>query len=644
MTPRIPDSALIVLLLALAAAAILRSDTPATVVRQRPSPLLSWRAIAALGLLNVPLYAIYAALSFDQRLACLVWLSSNTGIFLWIAYKQGLESPPPDPLGISRRELAALLALVAVAFAFMASAIGSSSYFLWGDEGEFASLARSIARGDKRDVLWGLGGFAEHPAFASVPAAISMRILGDGIFAFRAEAILTLLASAFPLYIAARMWCGRGAACFCVLSFCFNVGIQSFGMTGYNNSKIVPVLAATLCFSSIALKRGSTAALWLAGASAALGFYLNYFAYIFPLLPSCVPVLGWLSRRHSLRHAGKLMLIAALGFVTMGLPMLANIQLHLQKALVEHAQAWTPGNRDSKLPNSQRMAMLIGKIASSDKMRVAMESILCPVGFRGNMHYNKSARWFDCISGALFSLGLFTSILAIARGELDELLLLAALLSICLGIASTTPYKILAATRGIVLIPLCMLYAARGAQALLSGLAQRRQLALGLSLGAASICLNLNEILAYRGQASINPRGIWPSVQATRERGLDVLLISDQFSLDNSRFIRGMYGWESEVSFLNPSGIEGGSLEMILGRLRPDRIFIEVTYGKKGRGPVPHVRPEQFGYAEKRTLGDTWKELWPIQSEDQQSAPEAASEFSAPTSGGVPSRRHPSAS
>lgn len=557
----------------------------------------TWLSLVLFSAGLVPYYMLINLFEGDQRLAILLWFTVLALVALCVLFFYRAEWQSLVKSDLRNREVICLILLFMASTWFMASAFGHSDYFLWPDENEFVLTARKILNGNKADILWGFGGFNEHPALASLYTAIFMRICGDTIFGFRIGTVIACTVSIFPLFIAGRCWCRPGAAWFCIVSYLFSFFLQSFGKIGYNNALIIPVFSFTLCFASLALRRRSIGSLWLGGGCAALGLYVNYFSIVFIPFMLLVPLIAWYFDDLPKNEVAHRLLIIICAYLLVGLPILMHFDSHFYTALDRHTSLSPYSIEELKTAGLSSTAPLLFKGWNIKNSTNLGDALVAPLGLSGFSHFTNANFWFDGLTGVLYALGVVRILMGLAGSKKHHSLLLMGWLIVGLGLALTTKYNRLPPTRAVVLPPLVSLLAAIGLNFLLKSFNGKTELRLALIAATLIFFLNLHALHSYRSSAASYWTHYWPMVQRALEEEQKVLMISREDLSRTLIFYDSLYGWSPKVHHLSTAHLTKSVLDQALTEIEPGLLLVRRDL--VGMESKWDRQLSQFGYQRK---------------------------------------------
>lgn len=237
-------------------------------------PGMLWTIVISLLMLSV----FYVSDNFTSpetdRVAAVAWTSSVVlGILMiWTRGSQPNHSAALiDQIKANRRELLALLIILALAFAVRTIGLASHPYPWSGDEASIGSEAARILRGEVTNFFD--TGWSSQANWSFVPTAFTEMIIGYNILAVRATSVLAGTLAVLFTYLAGRELfnpaIGLMAAAF-LATLPYNV---HFSRIGVNN--VIDSLMSSLIFWLIAraVKKDDLRYYYTAGAMAGLCIY-----------------------------------------------------------------------------------------------------------------------------------------------------------------------------------------------------------------------------------------------------------------------------------------------------------------------------------------------------------------------------------
>ncbi len=518
-----------------------------------------------------------------------------------------------------RNEILFTIILSFAVIYFTTQSINDLDYFLWPDEGEFLGIAREILYGRKKDVLWGLGGFNEHPAAASLYTASFLYIFGDSLFSFRFASIFACYISIIPIFFTCKLWTNRTAALFGSIAFASSFYIHQFSHCSYNNILIIPVLSITLAFTSFAIKKNSLFALSLAGISAGMGYYTNYFAFFFILFPLLASFIVSVGERGFFKNTLKKTLTVMIPFLIVALPILLNIDIHLRKALVEHAGI---ASNDQLLTFSLANSLLSLFSFNEKKLQVVLDSLLLPLINRNSGHY-VIGRWFDGITALFYIIGLSFAIKSVFKKRFNlnwQIVWLISVFFLCIfGLSITNVYPTLSTTRAIFIVSFIPIFCALGFWEISKFTSENQAIILSFILSALCITLNLKELDNYR--IKVTPNSDFALMLKEASKGESILIITDTNWKNHFEFMFSTYPTPKylNLSFLRSNSINLNSnqekleckkcnlLKTKIKNDAPVQIFFQIeNWGADGIKAFEEIISE-LGYEDTNSNYGGWK-------------------------------------
>lgn len=487
----------------------------------------------------------------DQRLLIFPWLLVVT----WIAAEAIRTDRESFRMlaawGGTRSEQLLLMSLVFLLLLSGLHRAGSVEYFLYGDEAEFHILANAIADGRFTELVFGLGGHGEHPAFASVLPALTIALFGDSIYSFRAPAIVFCGLSLIPLHLAARILAGKKAAWITSVVFAANFYLFQFSVFGYNNSLIIFFTSLTLLFGVMSIQFGSRGALVLSGIAAGLSIYTNYFGFL--LVVAVLPLPLLLVNRGGLPALFSAAQLVVLGCLVAAIPLFTNLGDHTEKILAQHV---APLGSEPELNSTASHLGALETLYQGERYLAEnfVQGTLIPLGFRGGSHYT-NGRWFSPIAGVLFLLGIFSAgaaaFRACARSQSWCLLLWALTVT---GIALTSKYQHLPPTRAPSLVPLISVLCGIGFSYTEQCLRSVNRAALFTGVIASILMFNLSELRAYREQFRNSAHSEVHVIHKAISAGARPMVIYPSDWSDTFRYFNSLYDWGLKVRLVELHG------------------------------------------------------------------------------------------
>jgi 4-amino-4-deoxy-L-arabinose transferase-like glycosyltransferase len=174
-------------------------------------------------------------------------------------------------LEISRREVVIILLLIIIGLLIATYQLQDIPNVIKGDEGTFFETARSIAKGDYSQSIFGFGVYS-YPIFSSFIQGAIVRVFGADMWGWRFASVVPALLSVIPLYFISRDFFNRQVALLAGLVYISSSYFLSFARLGYNNSQAI--LYVSLCFwlYFLGYKKNSLFYMYLAGVVSGLGF------------------------------------------------------------------------------------------------------------------------------------------------------------------------------------------------------------------------------------------------------------------------------------------------------------------------------------------------------------------------------------
>jgi 4-amino-4-deoxy-L-arabinose transferase-like glycosyltransferase len=213
---------------------------------------------------------------------------------------------------ISRKDLFWMIGLLIAGFLISTYRLQGWPDQLMGDEGNFYTISRDIARGVYKPPIFGSGVYS-FPIFSSYLQGWVMKLFGIDLWGWRMASVLPGLLTVIPLYLLARDAFNKRIAIASSIALICSPYFLAFSRLGYNNIQALFVTALALYFIFNGLRRSSILLTFLAGCAGGFGFYTYFGARGTLVIALLFIVLLWLTRKITFKQAAFSTLILSLG-------------------------------------------------------------------------------------------------------------------------------------------------------------------------------------------------------------------------------------------------------------------------------------------------------------------------------------------
>jgi 4-amino-4-deoxy-L-arabinose transferase-like glycosyltransferase len=299
--PQAPDSAA-------------RDDTGSQVAALTSRQFRIAGSIALLGVI-IAGYAIvrFAGAAYSTPLVA-VWLAGIGLVGAAFFYRDRVAGIDLRP-HFDRVDIALVVALMLGAAFVLFYRLGSLPDSLWPDEGLFWLNARDIASGVWQPRLFEAGTYT-FPVPSNYFQAAIIKLGGESLESWRAGSALAALLVVPPVYLLGRRLLSRPLAVAAVVLLVTSPHFLAFARLGYNNAQAIAPVVVAVYLCVVAVERRSLFLLFLAAATAGLGFYTYQAArlglVIVVLLLAAGVLTRWLAPRFAATALGVVLLVAAL--------------------------------------------------------------------------------------------------------------------------------------------------------------------------------------------------------------------------------------------------------------------------------------------------------------------------------------------
>lgn len=423
-----------------------------------------------------------------------------------------------------RWERLVLLVLMGVHLALVGYGLDSWRWSIREDETVYLDVSREMFSKPDSWALTGPGIYGYHIAQELIPTAVTTRLLGNDVVAFRlANPILLALGLPFWQYCFRRVVGVRAALVSLALLTSAHM-LQCFGKIGYSNVQVLPWLGLALAAATWAATRGRWFAVALLGVVLGQGFFLYATARLLGPILAMWMLAHFPPVRRRAVAPWAFVVISALVVAT---PILLNFEL------------WAALRSSSPLdPAVGTDAIIRGMLH-----RAAVSPLL----FIHNEWFTHFVQCADTdpLTGSAVVLGIGVWLASLCRRPRQVLAWLGMYLTTCVLVASLQNHDYPSNTRMFLLVPFWTLTAAVGLTALAQGLCRgrgawrrmgRTAILSGACLVAGGvntwICLGPSQWLQMDG--ALGDRGmLMLMAERTRERGHRLLVVQcEQVSVD----------------------------------------------------------------------------------------------------------------
>lgn len=224
---------------------------------------------------------------------------------------------------LARADLIWLLGLLTAGVIIGAYRLQGLPDQLIGDEGNFWTVARDIAKGKFNPSIFAPGVYT-FPVFSSILQAWFLRVFGVSLWGWRFGSVLMGIATVPPLYLLAREAFDRRIAIAASIVLITSPYFIAFSRLGYNNIQALFFTTLTMYWLYTGLFRRSSLFLLLAGITAGLGFYTYFAARGALIISVAFIVLLWFMRNIRFKDAALALGLLALGWGLTVIPHLVH--------------------------------------------------------------------------------------------------------------------------------------------------------------------------------------------------------------------------------------------------------------------------------------------------------------------------------
>lgn len=224
------------------------------------------------------------------------------------------------PVTLPRRDLLAILAILAVTVGVNSIALTRWDFGWIGDEGAFFIAAKEIADTGRFNPFSLRGVYDTHPVLDSVYQGTVMKVLGRNVVGWRMSEVLILAASAAALYGAAALMSGRVAGVIGAVALGTSHYLMAFARIAYNNLHVVLYTSLVVLCWALAWRTQRAVFVFAAGMALGLCLYTLQVAMLFWPIAG-IFLLTTLGRRPLVRALPSFLLMA-LGFAMVVTPAL----------------------------------------------------------------------------------------------------------------------------------------------------------------------------------------------------------------------------------------------------------------------------------------------------------------------------------
>ncbi len=251
-------------------------------------------------------------------LSVVIWLAVPL-VFLALAWGWDRRSGTALSPELTRRDVLWMTGLLLVGLLVASFRLQALPNQMIGDEGNFWTTARDIARGIYRPVVFDYGVYT-YGILSSIGQAAVLKVFGITFWGWRFSSVLAGVSAIPPLYLLGRELFDRRVAVVSVLALISAPYFLAFARLGYNNIQTLFIVTLSIYWFYLGYKRSSAFYLLLAGCAAGLGSYTYSAArslvpIVFLFLLACL-----VYRPKDFRSLLKAGAIFGLGWVLLGLP------------------------------------------------------------------------------------------------------------------------------------------------------------------------------------------------------------------------------------------------------------------------------------------------------------------------------------
>ena len=253
-----------------------------------------------------------------QALLPMLWVATlaifTAVIVAWDRRRQVSAAPR-----LSRQDLLWLIGLLLVGLLIATYRLQGWPDQLMGDEGNFWTIARDMARGLLKPSPFGVGVYS-FPIFSSFLQAWGMNLFGIDVWGWRFGSVLAGVATVIPLYLLAREAFDRKVAIVASIVLITSPYFLDFSRLGYNNIQALFITVLALYWLYTGLQRSSNLLVFLAGIACGLGFYTFFSARGTVVVALAFVVLMWWTRKFHFKQAAHAVLLIGLGVLLVATP------------------------------------------------------------------------------------------------------------------------------------------------------------------------------------------------------------------------------------------------------------------------------------------------------------------------------------
>ncbi len=247
------------------------------------------------------------------------------------------------------------------------------------------------------------GGYSYHPDLVYIIMAAIMKVLGCGIFSWKASSVIITLASILPIYLLVRLLAGMTAAIIGVCIYAFAHYNISFSHIGYDNAMVIFPAALGLFLALWALRDGNYVLAFWSGLVAGLGYYIYHPSRIVIFYIIAITLFYLFN---SPRRSTIMLFVIIIGFMVAFMPLLAqsNTKGFIVNLLVPLNLIDAPVFRPDWDNAPQKLELKVSRNMTTAKI---LSALRIPISFRACGHY-EAGDILDAISGCLVILGFFS--------------------------------------------------------------------------------------------------------------------------------------------------------------------------------------------------------------------------------------------
>ncbi len=190
---------------------------------------------------------------------------------------------------------------------------------LMGDEGNFWTIARDIAKGLFKPSMFSPGVYT-FPIFSSIIQSWFLRLFGVDLWGWRFGLVMMGVITIPPLYLLARESYGHKVAVVSSIAMAASPYFIAFSRIGYPTIQSLFFTTLTLYWLYIGVHRKSFFYIFLAGVMAGLGFYTFFAARMSIVISIAFIAAIWLTKKINFKELILFVVVLGLGFTLAAAP------------------------------------------------------------------------------------------------------------------------------------------------------------------------------------------------------------------------------------------------------------------------------------------------------------------------------------